>query len=232
MIGSSDKIFLFLLMLLTSLSSIYSQSSALVSYSDKDVWVVFPDFCHEDYVRAPIGEMFIDTSSGFGINVDAIPPFALFPGVEYRNNPIFSLLPFTNQDVFGKESPFTHFTIQIEADSQFTFITTLSIGKIERWHEAPVLQKFYPLILNLILDSKFTEVEYIVIVSIYYEFKCRDPIYSNSVRVNFFKLYSDIDFLSLVEWSKGLRDNIEFYPINCVGFNLDSIKYMPCNLPE
>ena len=213
---------------------VFTQSTALSLYSYKDVVVVFPSFCNEDFINDYWQIIYIDTVSGIGIYLDGAMPFSpkfKFKNNAYHPNPIF--LPLSCCNLSKDDSPFSTYTINFKtkakAQKQYITLTTLSIAKVELWHEPPLLQKSYPLILKSKLGIELSEEEFIAIVNIQYSSKCgRANIEGRSTQVNIYKLVSEIDLKSLIEWAEFLSKNVEFYPIICSDFQINSLNYHPC----
>lgn len=80
--------------------SFHSQSSSLYLYSYKDVWVVFPEFCVEDFYHREFDRFVYDTVNGIGIDVDAIIPFYLFQFSPKQASGLFYKLPPNSINIF------------------------------------------------------------------------------------------------------------------------------------
>jgi len=208
---------------------VFSQSSALSLYSYGDIFVVFPEFCIENFTG---GENFaIDTINGFGIEVDAPPPFQRNLKLGNKYDYMTSSLPVYTCIENGIASPFSNFTVSIDTHPRQTITTTLNISNIELWHKPPVLQKSYPLTLEHNLALKLSGKEFLVITSINYINDCKHKEFNLSTRVNIYKLVSDIDLNFLLDWSNNLIDMVEFYPGSfCTGYHVDpvNLNYFPC----
>lgn len=224
--------FLITLFLSCSLSA-FSQASALTLYSYKDVAIVFPKFCKENFVKPPWGSQAIDTITGFGIEVDGIFSFSPNFKIHGKKHRDATYLPAYSCHSSTNKSSFNSFVINVNTDSKNSFVFTLNISNIELWHWKPALQKGYPLLLNHFLDIKLSEDEFIAIVNIQHSYKCENPLFEGgSIQVNIYKLIQEVDLKSLIEWAEFLSKNIEFYSINCTDFNNTFLNYFPCETAD
>lgn len=209
--------------------SLHSQTSSLYLYSYKDVWVVFPEFCVEDFYHREFDLFVYDTVNGIGIDIDAIPPYILFQSGNYPPiNPFFKQ--FKNSlDFYEQNSPFSNFTININVKNESSTSAILSIGKIELWHKPPVIQKVYPLSIADVMGKDLKGDELLAILSVFYIYDYGELETSKFVGVNIFKIINKVNFPDLVAWANEMSSKVDFYPNNCPDTTLDFLNYNPCN---
>ena len=205
------------------------QSTALSLYSYKDVVVVFPTFCKNHFFDLGLENHAIDTVNGIGVELD-LRPFSSQFKIYSKERLYASFLPTYSCNSFdNKRYAFNAFAIGTMRDSQYIVVTTLNISTVELWHEEPLIQRVYPELLNYYYGIEISEDKFIAIVNIQYSSKCgRADFEGRSTQVNIYKLVSEIDLKSLIEWAEFLSKNVEFYPLICSEFHFNSLNYFPC----